>query len=376
MTDAAQFQDIADPVTLETLRQLTELPTPVVSLYVPTARSRPESERAPLELRALLDPAREQLAERGLTDDETDALLAPVRALQEDPVVWSEQAEGLAIFASPGGMRSYRIARDVPASVTVGQVPHLLPLVPVAAGDDRYVVLTLSQKQVRLFEATPHSITQIDLGDTPADIDDMERRNVRQTQLQHQHQPRGGGGGQTASHHGHGGAADIADIQVDKFVREVADGVRNRVGRTASAPPIVLAAVAEYLPKLKETGQLPTLQEEIVAGNHEATSPAELLERSRSIAAARLADDRQERRDRAAELLGTGRATLDPRSALAAAREGRAGELLIDPQAVGSADDEATALDEAVAAALLTGAELHDVPDLPQGAQLAALLRY
>lgn len=377
MTDTAQFQDIVDHVTPETLRALAELPAPVVSFYVPTARHRPESERAALELRAMLEPAADELVATGLSAQEAQEILAPVRALQEDPPVWDEQADGLAIFASPDGMRTFRLARSVEPARVTGAVAHLVPLVPIAAGDDRFVVLALSQRQVRLFDATPHSITPMPLGDTPADIDDMDRRNVRQSQLQHQHQPRPGAGGQTAGHHGHG--ADVSSVQLEKFVREVAAGVREAIGRHA-APPLVLAAVEEYLPRLTETGLLPTLLDDVVAGNPDATAPADLLERSREIAVTRLDAATAERRERAEELVGTGRATVDPGSVLTAAQEGRVGELLIDPDAEGIAGHDAaadaTSLDEAVAAALLTGAELHHVPDLADSARFAALLRY
>lgn len=383
MIDTHQFQDIVDPVTPQVLRELADLPAPVVSLYVPTARSRPASERSPLELRALADEAQARLIADGASEQDALTLLAPVRELQQDPVVWSEQADGLALFASPRGLRTFRLPQPVEALCVVGEVAHLVPLVSLAAGDDRYVVLALSQRRVQLFDATPTGIAALTLGDIPADIDDVERRNVRQAQLQHQHQPRGGGGGQTAGHHGHSSAGDVSDVQVEKFVREVAVGVRERVGSHA-APPIVLAAVAEYLPKLRETGLLPTLQEEIVPGNPDTTPPEELLERSRPIALARLDADRQERRARAEELVGTGRATVDPGAVLTAAREGRAAELLVDPAAggvTGQAGDSHSggpdsALDDAVAAALLTGAELHHVSGLPDGARLAALLRY
>ena len=137
MTDTAQFQDIVDHVAPETLRALAELPAPVVSFYVPTARHRPESERAPLELRALLEPAADELVAAGASEQQAQEILAPVRALQEDPPVWDEQADGLAIFASPAGIRTFRLARSVEPARVTGAVAHLVPFVPIAAGDDR-----------------------------------------------------------------------------------------------------------------------------------------------------------------------------------------------------------------------------------------------
>lgn len=376
MSVTDQFQDIVDPVSHDTLRALAELPAPVVSLYVPTSRHRPDADRSPLELRALADEAHQRLHADGTPAEQVEELLAPVRALQEDPVVWSEQADGLALFASPAGLRRYRLPRAVDAQCVVGPAPHLVPLVPVADGGDRYVVLALSRGRVQLYDATPTAITARPLGSVPGSDDDLHRRGVRQPQLQHQHQARGSaaGTGAVASHHGHSDPGEIADVQLDKFVREVADGLREQLGG-ADGPPIVLAAVAEYLPRLRDTGLLPTLLDDVVAGNPEQTPPAELLTRSLPIAAARLQTDRDARRERLAGLVGTGRATLDIDDVLAAGEQGRAADVLLDPDAC-TGSHRSPQIDQALAAALLTGAQLHHVPDLPDGARVAALLRY
>lgn len=243
-------------------------------------------------------------------------------------------------------------------------------------GDAAFHLVALSKNRVRLFSGTRDALTELPLGPIPASLQDMERRQQREPELQHQHEPPASG---TATFHGHGGA-DISDIALEHFILEVATGIRSRLG-TATSAPIVLAAVAEYLPMLRATGALPTLAEEPVPGNPDEASAADLHARAwrvvESIAAARS----EQQFANASEWLGTGRGIADLAEIHAAAHAGRVDTLLVRPDA--TADNvpegdqsQARLLDGAICAALRTGTTLRPASRLPNDAAAVALLRY
>ncbi len=375
MTDATTtgsaegFADLVDEVTPEILRELTELKDPCVSLLLPTDRANRNLRHDALQLRSLAEQAAAQLRERGV---DPDAILEPVTKMVGDTPFWALQGEGLAVYADVDGHHVFRLPRRVEPVAQVGAAPRLVPLVPVATGDESFHIVALSQNAVRLFAASRDGIQQIDLGSVPASLEDMERTGTREPELQHQHQLSSRG---VATFHGHGGT-DSSDIAVANFVAEVAAGLRARLGAN-STEPLVLAAVAEYLPALQATGQLPTLLDVAVTGNPESLRADELLGRAWPIVKSRLARRREELAERFRAAHGTGTAVSDPVELRRAADEGRVDMILVPPSgsgpSAGGRPDESD--DVAVAAALRTGAQV-GVADLPEGIPLAAILRY
>lgn len=367
MTDPTteRFTDIVDEVTPDTLKKLAELQSPVVSLMMPTHRDRTDTRHDSLLLRSLTDRAAEQLREQG-TD--ADTVLAPVTRLIDDGGFWRRQADGLAIFADAEQHHVFRVPRTLPQVARVGDAPLLWPLFRVASGDEAFHVLAFSQNSVRLFEANRDSIRELELTSAPSSMDEMERAGTKEPELQHQAAPRG-----TGAVHGHGGA-DTADVALSKFVAEVAAGVRAQLGGD-NRHPLVLAAVAEHLPALQATGQLPTLVDDPIAGNPDHLRPDELLQAAWPVVRGPIDRQRAELAERFGAAHGTGSAVTDPAELRRAAEEGRIATLLapVDATAVQQAPEGD--LDLAVVAALRTGAEVA-VTELPENVALAALLRF
>lgn len=366
MTDPTDgFTDIVDEVTPDTLRKLAELQEPVVSLLMPTHRDRTDTRHDSLLMRNLSDQAAEGLRERGA---DAEAILAPVQQVVDSSWFWRNQAEGLAIFADAEQHHVFRLPRVMPQVSQVGAAPRLLPLLRVASGDEAFNVLAFSQNSVRLFAATRDSIHQLELTSAPSSMDEMERTGTKEPELQHQASPRG-----TGTFHGHGGA-DTASLALEKFVAEVAAGVREQLGGD-NTKPLVLAAVAEHLPAFQATGQLPTLLDEMITGNSEHLKPAELLERAWPVVRGPITERRTELAERFGAAHGTGNAVTDPVELRRAAEEGRIGTILaaLEPAPNGDRPDEND--DLAVVFALRTGAEVA-VTELPADIPVAALLRY
>lgn len=361
---------MVDEFTPAILKQLTSLDDPCVTLLMPTRRDARDLRRLGLQLRALTEQAAERL--RAL-DVDPDDVLAPVTALIDDSRFWTEQADGLAIFADRHTHHVFRLPHSLEPTVQVGAAPHLAPVASAALGDGEFHLLAVSQNKVRLFSGSRSSLREQELGPIPASLQDMERSAGREPELQHQHQPAHRG---VTAFHGHGGT-DVADQALEKFLLEVAAGARARIG-AATTRPVVLASVAEYLPKLRATRQLPTLLDEPLAGNPDALSPADLLARAWPLVQAEVEARQQEAAGRFRAGHGTGTAIGDQAELQRAAAEGRIGTLLVarSDQAVRPGTGPDADDDLIVKAALQTGAELVAVEELPGRAPLGALLRY
>lgn len=368
MTEArpSGHSDLVDEVTVETLRELTALADPCVTLLMPTHRDNPDLRHDALQLRTLADEAADRLTQRG---EDADQILAQVRELVDDTDFWRRQGDGLAVYADAETTHVFRVPRPLDALAHVGAAPRLLPLARIATGDEEFHLLALGQNSVRLFRGSRDSLAELDLGPIPSSIEDTERDSEREPELQHRPQPSARG---VATFHGHGGA-DVSDQAVQTFLQEVAEGTRNRLG--ADDPrPLVLAAVSEHLPVLQSTGRLPMLLDEAVTGNPENLRPQELLERAWPIVRTRIVERREELADRFGAGHGAGTAVSDQGELHRAAQEGRIDTVLVPPSVVQD-DRPDDADDQAVVQALTTGAQLA-VTDLPDGIPLAALLRY
>jgi hypothetical protein len=71
---------------------------------------------------------------------------------QQLSLVWKKTSEGLALFLNQELFSYYDLPLEVPKSAIVTKRFHLKPLLRVLGGMGNYYLLTLSQKQAKLFE--------------------------------------------------------------------------------------------------------------------------------------------------------------------------------------------------------------------------------
>jgi hypothetical protein len=136
-------------------------PGPTASIMMPAHRRGAEIRQGPIRLRNLVARARSALVEDGrLPADRADALLDPVRALVEDHRFWQHQDRGLAVYATPDGVRRLRVPVPLPERVTTGPGPFLAPLLPLVEPDPPFLVVTVAEGEVRLFSASRSALTR------------------------------------------------------------------------------------------------------------------------------------------------------------------------------------------------------------------------
>lgn len=302
---------------------------PRVSIYMPTEKAGTQTQQNPIRFKNLVRLAEERLGQmNGLRPTEVTALLRPAYDLIEDTPFWQHQEEGLALFVAQPGARHYRVPIKLNELVVVDRHFHLKPLLRLLTGDGRFLVLTLSQRDVGLHEGTRYSIRELDLGDTPTRLEDVVGYDVERSPLQfHTKAPAAGGRDRAAMFHGHGAGEDDVKPEIRKFFAAVDRGVMKIIG--ARDEPLVLAGVEYLLPIYREVNDYPHLLEQELRHGANGMSVGELHERAWEIVRPRFVAQRREARERYAALAGTGRTSSDLGQVVPAAGDGRIETLFV-----------------------------------------------
>lgn len=256
-----------DIVTIDTFDRLIKVEsTPAVSIYLPTHRSGPGIQQDPIRLRNLLQDASEQLLAGGMRGPEADALLEPIAGLTDDAEFWQHQEEGLALFAGPDRLESFRLPVAFPELVQVADRFHLKPLLPVLSRGERFYVLALSQQQVRLLWGTRFRVGQVDLTGIPESMAEALWFEDRERQVQFRQTGTRGQGRLAATFHGQGMGKDVSSKRLERFFRTVDKGIAGVIKTDA---PVVLAGVEYLLAVYRRVSEHPVILDEVIAGNPE-----------------------------------------------------------------------------------------------------------
>lgn len=304
-----------------------------VSLFVPTHRYGADTAGDPVRFKNLVAATSDVLATRGMAPRAIQDLLAPAHGLLQDAITWQYMNDGLALYAEPDWSRVLRVPFAVPEVATVGQRPAISPLLRATSRGDHFLILTVSQRHIRLLEATRDSAGKVELrDDVPTSLlDVIEPPEPRSDTMARS--LRGGSSG-PAVFYGHGAADDTYKTEETvRFFRQVAGGLHDYLHDQHL--PLVLVGLERATASFREVFSYPHVCADAVDTNpdqldlpglHAAAWPvvAELFRTNRDALAARFA-----------ALHGTGQASSDPDEIATAATQGRVETLFvaIDPWA-------------------------------------------
>ncbi|SDH67191.1 MULTISPECIES: hypothetical protein [Bradyrhizobium] len=368
-----------------------------VSLYLPTSHLGSDAKANRTAFKDLAKKALSQLKEAGIGKVEITAFAEQfdrlarvepdvqdqdkVRKQQHakpDPVdsFWHHQANGLAVLATSGATRTLRLPNSPKPLAEVADRFHLTPLIRAMTSPHDVYVLALAKEGVRLVHAFANFPPErLQVPGLPANAEEATRRPSV-----HVRAPRG----------------NLQNLEGEKvllqqYVRKVEQAVHGVLaGRNT---PLVLAAAEPLASMFRSVNTYPGLADEMIEGNPDQTSDAELEDVAIPIL------DRLYSRDLAAVIarydeLKPRLATTDVSYAAHAATAGAIDQLLVDLDAVvpgvvsdldgsvtyAASDDAETysVVDEVARRALYTGARVMGArrEELPDRAPLAAILRY
>lgn len=382
---------------LLTRAELEELATPGpegshVSLFLPTHRFGRDVEADRLSWKNTLTSVESVLADRGVRRPDVEALLAPAWALHQDPIAWQHMSDGLAVLLRPGWHATFRVPVSLPALAAVGDRFVVSPLLPLVSGDQRFLLLAVSQQQVRLLEGTRHTVDELVLTEVPTNLRDVvEPPESRSDTMTRATSPGRSG---PAVFYGHGAGDDsLKQDEIERFLRQVADGLDPYLARQDL--PLVLMGLDQMVSTYRDVTSYAHVMQESVRHNPDNLSADELHAAAWPVVEQRLGADKARVVGQFEELLGTGRASAEPGELEEAAAQGRVDTLLVAAHAscwdeVAASSGEvlqlgsggpATACDqlERIAVDTLTRSgkvyTFFDTP-VPGGADVAAVFRY
>ena len=350
------------PTRTEIEHLLTATSPHSVSIYLPTHRLTHETAQDRLVLRDLTRQAVEQLHTGGASGDEIAEIEEHLMHLvDEDDEFWAEQADSLAIFASPDRFETHRLPNHLKAVVEVSDRFHVKPLLRAVTFPHAAWILAVSHGSVRLLELGPSGPpVEIQIEGLPKDAWESSGNKV------------------------HKARETAYARRVDQALRPVLSG---------SSLPLILAASQPMAARYRAANTYPHLVAEREHGSPESTSDAELAEAARAILDDVYADQLAALAVSFDDRRSQGRAAFDVADIARLATLGAVDTVLVDIDASvpGSIDelgavtfDEADdainygVLDEIARRVILAGGDVLAVRsgDIPGGGAAAALLRF
>jgi hypothetical protein len=351
-----------------------------------------ETEQNLIRFKNQLRRAQSMLEELGPGGADSDAVLDPLERLAKDGAFWQSPSRGLAVFASPGFFRAYRVPLDWDDLVVAAHRFHVKPLLPLLTDDGPFHVLAVSQNRARLLRCTRQEAQEMHPEGMPRSLSEALKYDDPQRQLQFHTGAKPAAGKRPAMYHGHGVGIDENKDNILRYFRQIDRALGGAL--QGEKAPFVLAGVDYLFPLYREANTFAAILEEGIAGNPDALTIPQLHREAWKIAGAHFARGRREAAEKYRELAGTGLTSRGLEPALLAAKTGRVASLFVarDVQQWGRFDDEShelnlhqkqeagdeDLLDLTAVETLMHGGTVYAVESeaIPDDSPLACVLRY
>lgn len=360
---------------------------PRVSAFVPTHRNSSvrDAEGDRLRWKNLLNGIEGSLAEDGHPRSEIEQLMAPAWDLHSDGMAWSYLADGLAMFLRPGWHATYRVPLDLPELATIGDGFVLTPVLPLLT-DRNYVVLTLSQRDVRVLRGSRDRVSELDVPTVPSALEDVRPREDPQPDTVTLPTATSGATGGRAVYYGTSSVDNVHKEDVVEFLREVARGVQDHLaGRSI---PLILVGLPEWVAVYRQLNSYPHLVESAIERNPDDMSTDDIRLAVWPVVEERLNQENSALIDRLHEQLARGSGVFGVEETRRAAQEGRVDTLLLPVETASAAPDggrPVVRVDEgdsyglvasAARATFRAGGAIRVLNQLPGEVPAAAVVRY
>jgi hypothetical protein len=317
-------------LSIDDVKRLSDLREDLcISLFMPTVRTGNEVQQNRIRFKNLVHQAKGMLESEGMKQREIERYLEPAARIELDRIFWQQQLDGLAVFRTARSFRYYRLPLGLEELAVVGRRLHVKPLLPLFSGNGRFYLLTLSQKQVRLFLGSHYSVNEVRLRRVPKGLAEAMRYEEVERQLQYHSGAAAAekGGRRAAVYHGQGaGKAEVKD-QILRYFRRIDKGV-HRVLRGEQAP-LVLVGLEYLFPIYRQANTYPHLLAEHLDANADELDAGALHDQAWSVVEPRFRKAQQEAAERFSELAGTDRAADSIEQIVPAAVDRRIDQLFV-----------------------------------------------
>lgn len=349
----------------------------LVSIYVKTTPETQHIDAARTRLKQMTADAVAQLEAVGVAKRTIWPIEEQLHDLMDDDDFWRTQANSLALFVTPDALRSYRLPNHLTETAQVAGRFHLKPLLRAVSMPQHAFILALAENEVRVIEL---------LGDQPA-------QEIRVPNLPKDAASVAGTASvNSRNYSGRQGGGEGQKYHLRQYCRQIDAAMRGLL--SGRSEPLIVAATQPLLSMYSSVNSYAHLADAAIETSPVNMAAHELGTQARGIIDGLNADAIAEFGARFGERGAENRSVSDVAHAARAATFGAVETLVVDMDSVvpGVVDEETGAItldkkDSAVSydvigeiagRVLANGGRVLAArrEDIPQGAELAAILRY
>ncbi|MDQ2946011.1 MAG: hypothetical protein M3Y27_08730 [Acidobacteriota bacterium] len=266
-------------LSLNEIKGLASTAGPCLSILLPLDTAPDKSAQNAIRIKHAIKTAQSLLAQKTVDAEHTRLMLTAIEELAQETNEWSDGHTGLAIFRSPDVFEAFRVPRELPESVSVGNHFNIVPLLPMLNADQAFYILALSQRHIRLLRCTGHSSEEVALPDS---IPKTLWEDKQTDQPDHDQSNMSSGGPSTGSMRG-----VISSTNTDRedrgeylmhFYKHVDKGIAELLKKEGA--PLVIAGVDYETALYRRENSYPHLVEEPVHGAADGLKGGELHKRA------------------------------------------------------------------------------------------------
>ncbi|HSH50837.1 MAG TPA: hypothetical protein VK982_03850 [Bacteroidales bacterium] len=302
-----------------------------ISIFIPTHRAGKKvlQQQDTLALKNQLKEVKNKLAKKGFHANVINKMTAPVQELIDNTSFWREQSDGLAIFIADGFSKIYTLPIYFKEFNYISNSFYLKPLMPMFVGDGNFYLLMLERSNVKLYECTKHSFTEISIEDLiPETKQDRVGFDYEQKNLQFRTGQAGTG---QAMYHGQEAATGKRKNEIKKYLRAINDGLAPLF--RDKKIPLLIAAQRPLFDIYKEVNTYPNLMEEFLNVNFGDTDIYDAHELAWGMMAPVFDQKRKDKIALFLEQQGTGKTAIGIDKILPAAFHGKVDALFCENKA-------------------------------------------
>lgn len=303
-----------------------------VSIFIPTHRAGKDviDGKDAINLKNQVKEIKVKLGEHGMSVPDIETYVKPINDLINDHEFWRHQSDGLAIFLSDNFFEKYTVPVYFEEFNYLSSEFYLKPLMPLFNGDGLFYLLTLKMDQVKFYEGTRHSITEIVINDLiPGQLEDSVGYDFEQQSIQARSQQGNNGEGMF---HGHGDSESELKQELMKYFREINKGLMTLLGEDQKVP-LVVCCLDFHFPIYREVNSYQHLFPQHISGDPSDKDIFLLHEEAWKLLQPHFSATRQEKREKFSQFIGTGKASSDLNKILPAALQGKVDTLFLENKA-------------------------------------------
>ena len=360
-----------------------------ISIYLPTHSAGKEvNERYDsIRFKNLLQAITEQLSGRGLTSDQTKALLEPATQLLKEEEFWLRLDQGLAVFIADDFFEVKILPMPVPEEFHINSRFHLTPLVSLFMEHPHFYLLAISKHASSFYKGDHLGLERLEIEGLPQGVNDVihfEEKNERQLLR---------GGPREGSTHGHGSGLSDEKEYISQYLKEVDQTLMTELLVNENAP-LVIAGVEYIVGIYRQVSRYKNLVEGAITGNHEHTELSQLYQKALDLAGPHLEDANKKALKNYYNQLSTPLTSSMPEKVIPATYYKQVYDLFVekDLHIWGTFDEAENALvineqkqpddvclvNKAIINTISNGGDVYvlEADRMPNGAQIAASLRF